>query len=66
MKGLSWARRGRVVFSVMISLGDILKAVGATRSYVLIPLLLVLLSLALVIALLALTGPLAPFVYPIL
>ncbi|NVJ69708.1 MAG: hypothetical protein HWE08_05105 [Alphaproteobacteria bacterium] len=66
MRGRFWSRRKREIVSVLISLKDIVGAVGSTRSYVLVPLVVVLLSLALVIGLLALTGPLAPFVYPIL
>lgn len=59
-------RMTRPLVAVAMTLGDIVTAVIETRSFLLGPIVLVLVALALILVLLSLSGPLAPFVYPLL
>jgi hypothetical protein len=55
-------RRGR---AGLITMGSVLRALLQDNLAVLIPLVLLMLLLALVLAIVGGTGPLAPFVYPL-
>lgn len=55
-------RRGR---AAVITMGSVLRALLKDNLAVLIPLVLLMLLLAIVLAILGGAGPLAPFVYPL-
>ncbi len=56
----------RAIGAIALTLRDLFNAVRSTNSWLLVPLIIVLLALSLVAALIALTGPIAPFLYPVI
>ena len=69
MKTKSYSTTRKILWpllAIFLTLKDIGSAVGKTKSYWLLPIIIFLLALGVAGLLISLSGPLAPFIYPIL